>query len=560
MIIAIPIKNVDADTYYSIFFPIVQQNQNRGAQLPYVEYEAEDGITNGTILGPSRIFGEIATESSNRKSVQLSLTDQYVQITALQRSNSIVVRYVIPDALNGGGINSTISLYVNDIYRMSLELTSKYAWSYGGETSASNDPSEGGAHHFFDEVRALVGDIPAGATVKLQKDVGDTAEYYIIDLIDLEQVSEPLSKPSNYISIESCGATSNDGSDDGPAIQTCIDIAKSQNKGVWIPEGTFHSTSTPLYVSEVSIRGAGMWYSTISGYYARYNCIGNNCKYYDFAILGETVTRDDGSPDNGFNGAAGNGSRLENIWVEHTKVGYWVGSGYTDGLVITNSRFRNLFADGVNLCNGTSNSIVEQNHFRNTGDDALASWSPSFDGGVNTNNVFRFNTVQIPWRANCYAIYGGKNNKIEDNLCFDVVTYPGILIAQQFTSWPFDGTTEVQRNSLIRAGGSMWGQEYGALTLLAVDGDMSDFIIKDIYIENPTYSGIRIEGPYNITSSLFENIIITDAGTWGIHVLSSAKGVGDFNYVIVSNSINGGLRVDTGATFNIIRGIGNDGW
>ena len=303
-----------------------------------------------------------------------------------------------------------------------------------------------------------------------------------------------------------------------------------------------------------------MWYSTISGYYARYNCIGNNCKYYDFAILGETVTRDDGSPDNGFNGAAGNGSRLENIWVEHTKVGYWVGSGYTDGLVITNSRFRNLFADGVNLCNGTSNSIVEQNHFRNTGDDALASWSPSFDGGVNTNNVFRFNTVQIPWRANCYAIYGGKNNKIEDNLCFDVVTYPGILIAQQFTSWPFDGTTEVQRNSLIRAGGSMWGQEYGALTLLAVDGDMSDFIIKDIYIENPTYSGIRIEGPYNITSSLFENIIITDAGTWGIHVLSSAKGVGDFNYVIVSNSINGGLRVDTGATFNIIRGIGNDGW
>ena len=62
--------------------------------------------------------------------------------------------------------------------------------------------------------------------------------------------------------------------------------------------------------------------------------------------------------------------------------------------MITGSRFRNLFADGVNFCNGTSNSVVENSHFRNTDDDALASWAPSKDAGVNTNNVFGFNTVQ----------------------------------------------------------------------------------------------------------------------------------------------------------------------
>lgn len=109
----------------------------------------------------------------------------------------------------------------------------------------------------------------------------------------------------------------------------------------------------------------------------------------------------------------------------HTKVGFWVSGGA--GLVISGSRFRNLYADGINFCNGTSYSVVENSHFRNTGDDAMASWSHK-GSGVNTGNVFRFNTVQVPWRANCIAIYGGKDHKIENNLCFDVVTYPGILI------------------------------------------------------------------------------------------------------------------------------------
>ena len=188
--------------------------------------------------------------------------------------------------------------------------------------------------------------------------------------------------------------------------------------------------------------------------------MGNNCRFADFAILGETILRDDKSPKMDLTAAQGPARWLQNIWAEHTKVGYWVGAG-TNGLVITGSRFRNLFADGINFCNGTSHSLVENSHFRNTGDDALASWSPKADA-VNTGNVFRFNTVQLPWRANCFAVYGGKDNRIEDNLCYDVVTYPGILIAQQFNSNPFDGNTFVERNSLIRAGCPMFNLKHGA--------------------------------------------------------------------------------------------------
>jgi hypothetical protein len=533
---------------------------SRGASVPWIEYEAEKAQTNGEILEPDRTFGTIASESSGRSAVQLNKTGDYVQFQASQAANSVVVRFVIPDSQDGAGLNATLSLYVNNIFRQKINLISKYAWSYGGEQFTLNAPAAGGAHHFYDEARALVGDIPAGATVKLQKDAGDVAAYYVVDLVDLEQVAPPKTMPPGYLSITDFGATPNDGSDDGPAIQAAIDQARLKKTGVWIPVGTFESSSRPFEVADVTIQGAGMWYSTIHGLYARFNCVGNGCRYFDFAILGETLTRDDTTSDNGFNGGAGTGSRLENIWVEHTKVGYWVGNGMTDGLVIINSRFRNLYADGVNFCNGTSNSVVENSHFRNTGDDALASWSPQ-GNGVNTNNAFRFNTVQVPWRANCFAIYGGADNRIEDNLCYDVVTYPGILVAQQFNSNPFSGTTVIQRNSLIRAGGPMFNDQHGALKIWADQGEISGLVIRDNLIDSPTFSGIELEGSYPITATTIEQVDVQHPGTYGIILHSDLSGEVTFTSVTVSAP--GGqalLNYSPKLKFNLIIGKGNSGW
>ncbi len=534
----------------------------RGAVVPWMEYEAEAGTTNGQLIGPDRTFGTIAAEASGRRAVQLNATGDYVQFISKKNANSIVVRFTIPDSPEGGGISATLSLYVNDHFVRKLNLTSRYAWSYGGEEATYNQPAAAGAHHYFDETRALVADIPQGAKVKLQKDAGDAAAFYVIDLVDLEQVDPPKTMPTGFLSIVSdCGAVPDDGLEDGPAIQKCIDQARSQGTGVWIPSGTFESATVPFRVSDVTIQGAGMWYSTIHGFYARFNCTGNNCRYADFAILGETVTRDDQSPENGFNGGAGTGSSLENIWVEHTKVGYWVGPGSTNGLIIRNSRFRDLFADGVNFNDGASNSLVENSHFRNTGDDALASWSNSLTGGVNTNNVFRFNTVQIPWRANCFAIYGGKDNKIEDNLCSDVVTYPGILIAQSFNSALFSGTTSVERNSIIRSGGPMFHQEHGAVKIRAEQGEISNVLFKDLLIDSATFSGIEIQGGYAVHGIIFENIQIIHPGTWGIFINSEVSGEAMFTNVTVTTPGNEGLlNYAAKLRFAISKGQGNSGW
>jgi hypothetical protein len=555
---------IDAGTFYDVPPPPMA---SRGATVPWLEYEAEAASTNGAQVGPDRTFGTIASEASGRRAVRLEQMGQFVEFTSTARANAIVVRYVIPDAPTGGGMTATLDLSIGGAPATPLTLTSKYAWSYGGEASTANDPSMGGAHHFYDEVHALVGDIAPGTKVRLQKDAANMAAYYVIDLVDLEYVGPPLPQPANTLSLQTdCGGKPDDGVDDGKALANCAGAAKNMGKGVWIPPGNWDMTAAMgdlegVEVNDVTVSGAGMWYSTLRGPWSRFHCIGNNCRFQNFAMMGETVLRDDTAVDNAFNGGAGTGSRLDNIWVEHTKVGFWVGEGaknVTSGLVVAGCRFRDLAADGVNFNDGTSNSELVNSHFRNTGDDAAASWSQAAFA-VNTSNMIHFNTVQLPWRADCFGVYGGTNISVEDNLCFDAITYPGVLVAQEFTSHDFGGTISIQRNSIVRAGGHMYNEDHGAIELLASLGSVSNVLIKDDEIDDPTYAGLHIEGP-NPVSATFDTITITTPGSYGILVKAMSKGAGMFSNVTVSGPGAGGLSYEPSASFTINKGAGDTGW
>lgn len=75
------------------------------------------------------------------------------------------------------------------------------------------------------------------------------------------------------------------------------------------------------------------------------------------------------------------------------------------------------------------------------------------------DNSFVNNTIQLPWRANGLAIYGGYGNKIENNLVYDTMNYPGIMLATDHDPLPFSGQTLIANNALYRAGGVFWGEE-----------------------------------------------------------------------------------------------------
>ncbi|HEY3816903.1 MAG TPA: glycosyl hydrolase family 28-related protein [Polyangiaceae bacterium] len=549
----------------------------RGAAIPYVEYEAESGTTNGTRLGPGRavndanVFNSIAGESSGRQAVELDATGQYVRWTTTAAANSLVARFVIPDSADGTGTSSTLGVYVDGARVSSLALTSRYAWAYGNPATTdatTNSPSDGFARHFYDEARVLLpAEVPAGSTVALQRDATDTAAYVVVDLVDLEEVPPALAQPAGTVSVTSYGATGNGTTDDGQAIQSAIDDAQSTGKNVWIPPGAYLDAGTVLNVKNVAVYGAGMWRSTLEGASARFVCGGMACRIFDVALLGETVLRDDGDSQSGISGTFGTGSQIQNVWIEHFTTGAWIGvngNTPTSGLLVHGARIRDLFADGINLCNGTSSSTIEQSTARNTGDDGFASWAYAGAGDpANTGNVFQFDSVQLPWRANCFAIYGGSGNAVEDSVCADVVTYPGIFVDQEFDAHPFAGTTTVARDTVLRGGGLMYGTQWGALTVSGHDAAaaITGVTVQDVDLEDATYAGLFFIGPSSaIQGVALDGVSITGAGTYGVEVSSNASGSATANDVVVTGAVSGGLDNGASGAWVFTRQTGDTGW
>ncbi|MFD4898165.1 CARDB domain-containing protein [Streptomyces sp. NPDC058411] len=578
----------------------------RGAAVPYTEYEAEQGTYKGTLLksDKERTFGHtnFATESSGRESVRLNNTGEYVEITSTVPSNSIVVRNSIPDAPGGGGTEATISLYADGTFARKLTLSSKHSWLYGDTDSPeglTNQP-QADARRLFDESNALLDrTYPAGTTFRLQRDAGDSASFYIIDLVDLEQVAPAAAQPAGCTSITAYGAVPNDGIDDTDAIQRAVTADQNGDIGcVWIPPGQWRQeqkilTDDPLDrgqfnqvgIRDVTIRGAGMWHSRLYTLTQPQDAgginhphegnfgfdIDDNTKISDIAIFGSgTIRGGDGNAEGGvgLNGRFGEDTKITNVWLEHANVGVWVGRDYDnipdlwgpgDGVEFTGMRIRNTYADGINFANGTRNSTVFNSSFRTTGDDSLAVWSskyvknPSVD--VGHDNHFRNNTIQLPWRANGIAVYGGYGNTIENNVISDTMNYPGIMLATDHDPLPFSGQTLIAGNTLHRTGGAFWGeaQEFGAITLFAAGQDIPGVTIRDTDIHDSTYDGIQFKsGGGSVPGAKISNVRIDNSVNGaGILAHGGARGSATLTDVTITGSADGDVVIEPGSQFVI---------
>ncbi|WP_116201773.1 CARDB domain-containing protein [Amycolatopsis circi] len=584
----------------------------RGAAVPYVEYEAEAAQYQGQLLetDPLRTFGHtnFATESSGRKSVRLANQGQYVEFTSTNQANSIVVRDSIPDAPGGGGQDATISLYVNGTFAQKLNLSSTHSWLYGttdDPEGLTNKPG-GDARRLFDESHALLAQsYPPGTKFKLQRDNGDNAAFYVIDLIDLEQVAPALPKPPECTSITDYGAVPDDGIDDSAAIQRAVtDDQNGVISCVWIPPGQWRQeqkilTDDPnvpngggqynqIGISNATIRGAGMWYSQLYSLIQPQDAgginhphegnfgfdIDKNVQISDLAIFGSGRIRGgDGGAEGGvgLNGRFGTGTKISNVWIEHANVGVWVGRDYSnipalwgpaDGLEFSGMRIRDTYADGINFANGTRNSRVVNSSFRTTGDDSLAVWAnqyvkdPAVD--IGHDNVFRNNTVQLPWRANGIAVYGGYGNKIENNLVSDTMNYPGIMLATDHDPLPFSGQTLIANNALYRCGGAFWGeqQKFGAITFFAQGKDIPGITLRDTEIHDSTYDGIQFKtGGGSMPDVTISNVKIDQSNNGaGILAMSGARGSATLTNVTITNSATGDVVREPGSQFAITGG------
>ncbi|WP_010494729.1 carbohydrate-binding protein [Paenibacillus elgii] len=537
----------------------------RGAKMPYDIYEAEDGVIGGgaAIVGPNRNVGDLAGEASGRKAVTLNTTGSFVQFTTKADTNTMVMRFSIPDAPGGGGINSTLNIYVNGTYAKSIDLTSKYMWLYGSETSPDNSPGAGAPRHIYDEANMMFDQtIPKGSTIKLQKDPANTTTY-AIDFVSLEQVS-PIANP-DPAKYATPANTSHQ------AVQDALDRVRMDPTGklvgVYLPAGTYETGSKfQVYGKPVKVIGAGPWYTrfvapanqtnTDIGFYAGSGS--NGSTFANFAYFGNYVARIDGPGKVfGFNNVSD--MTIDNVWVEHQVCMFW--GQNVDRTVIKNSRIRNVFADGINFTNGSTNNLVSNVEARGTGDDSFALFN-AIDAGApddNAGNVFENLTSLLTWRAAGLAVYGGTGNTFRNIYIADTLVYSGVTLSSLDFGYPFRGfgaspQTTIENISLVRTGGHFWGnQTFPAIWLFSASKEFRGIRIKDMDIVDPTYHGIMFQTKYNgsspenpVTDTVFSNVTISGVRKSG-DAYDAKSGFG-----IWANEIEGGPAVGS-AVFNNLK-------
>jgi hypothetical protein len=246
-----------------------------------------------------------------------------------------------------------------------------------------------------------------------------------------------------------------------------------------------------VYGKAVRVVGAGSWYTrffapsgqenTDVGF--RAESTANGSTFANFAYFGNYTSRIDG-PGKVFDLANVANMVIENIWAEHQVCLYW--GANTDNMTIRNSRARNLFADALNMTNGSTNNLVSNIESRASGDDSFALFNATDQGGGdNTGNAYENLTSILTWRAAGVAVYGGFNNVFRNIYIADTLVYSGITISSLDFGIPMNGfgaspPTRFENISIVRAGGHFWGAQTFPrdLAVLRVEGVPGDPCVR----------------------------------------------------------------------------------
>jgi hypothetical protein len=530
----------------------------QGATLPYTEYRAADSSTNGSVLPVSRAYPSLSAEATGRSAVQLTGTGKYVQITLAEPANSVVVRYSVPDTADGTATTAPLALYAGSAKVTDLTLTNKYAWLYGAGYYDTNNPGDGTGHHFYDDVRYKNSTTwPAGTVLKFQKD-STAGGTFTIDTVDTELVDPAYAMPAGYVSAATYGINPG-GADVTSALNSALSQLSGTGKGLWLPAGTY-AISGRVNLSNVSLRGAGAWYSTIqstaeNGGGGLYTTGGRN-QIADLAIFGDHTFRnnDQGAP--AIEGAFASGSLVLGVWMEHAKVGLWAVPA--NGLDVAGVRARDIYADGIHLHGGSSGSRVEQSNVRNTGDDNIAL---DTEGGNVTDCTVSHNTAQSPIQAGGIGVYGGGGNVVENNAVSDTVAFgSGINVSTAFGG-NFSGRTTIRDNILTRAGShnDNWNSDLGALWIFAdAKGDITQPVdVTGNTIKDSSYQAVLLSYGHQISNLTFDHDTITGAGTYGIDINNVTGGM-----TISNTSVSGtsSAALNNPGNYTVTRGPGNSGF
>lgn len=525
-------------------------NERGYFQRPYLRYEAEPEKceTNGRFLYPTYDQRELQSEASNQSAVQLIEENSFVQWRSDQAADGLTIRFSLPDNTDGTGLQGTLALYLDEEFVQNISLNSYWAWQYilkSGSKYPDNIPDS--LTKFprmrFDEIHVkLIRKISANSIIRLVKE-DNTEVPYTIDFVELEEIPKAVTFES--VTNENKIAYS---PEEGK-LQNFI----SQNRGktIFLPEGRYEVDGRIFITGDgTKLIGAGMWYTEIfftasSDERSTYNQRGietsnsnivieglylntiNNKRYYNNDVIYQV--------GKGLMGSFGSNSVIRNVWIEHFECGGWIEGA--NNLIVQNCRFRNNYADGMNLAHGSKNSVVEHCSFRNNGDDDMASWSRG--DRLCENIVYRYNTSENNWRASGLGFFGGKQNKASNIVIIDPME-AGFRVTSDFPGMPFsnEGFTEFENISVYNGGvtagvpgigGDLWGNQQGALHILSSTRyDLQNIKFSNIDLYNSKNDAVFIGSTTrSIRNLIFYDIHIHKTQRYGIFFYNP-KGNGSY--------------------------------
>ena len=541
-----------------------------GATTPYTSYEGEAGTLGGgaTVVSltspPTTQFSSPQLEASGHAYVQLTSPGQYVQWVnnTGQNITALNLRSCIPDAPGGGGITSTIDLYVNGAFRQAFSVNSQQNYCYEGtgyNGQTDKNPADGDPRDFWNDTHAFVtgAAIAPGSTIRFQKDSANSAAFYYIDVVDLEAPPATISQPGNSLSITSYGAVANNASvDNTSAINNCFSAARSQSKIAWIPQGTFYFSAIQggLVASGINIQGAGPWYSTLyrvtpaNNNQGIANIITATSSTLQNVALDCNANNRAGDNNNGAVNFSGDNWVVNNVWIQHVTSAFWCGG---NGGIAENCRVLSVWSDGGNFnnvqdANGIGMNLTYSNQFvRGTGDDAMAINSVAYNGSTHytimSNITYCNNTAIAPWGGKCMGIYGGVNDVVANNLLSDTARYLGLGMMRFGVNGSDLLSATVTGNTVVRCGGNGYSQQQQAVMVGNGGDGQSVGTVENVYCGGNTINNALFDavGISSCTNVVLHNNTINSPGLDGIAIGAGTIDLGrcEGNAIFLNNTV-----------------------
>lgn len=552
---------------------------------PWQRYEAEPGKcrAQANFLLPQEEYSQLPlqAEASNEAAAVLRGKDDFVEWDVDAPGRGLTLRFSLPDSPEGKGTQGAFLLSVDGAELCRIEVDSKWAWqytpvAYSPEKYPDNMPGEGKfARMRFDEVNVLLErEIPAGAKMRLSK-ADDNELEYCIDFVELEPVGAPLT----FEELKAEDKVLFDGSTTLSSF-----IGRNPGKTIFIPAGTYDlSRQLTISAPGTKLIGAGMWhthlyFSTPSDSRSTYNARGIHCYVSDVVLEGMSInTANDkryfeNNPSyqvgKGLNGSWGSNSVVRDVRIEHFECGGWITGARN--LRVERCRFRNNYADGINLANNSTGCTVTHCSFRNNGDDDMASWST---GDFASDNEYSYCTAENNWRASSLGFFGGRRNRAHHIAVYDAME-AGVRVVCDFdgTGFSTDGYFELSDITIRRCGakqgqsgtqGGFWGDSAAALQIGAGWAyDLNNVRIQNFDILDSRFDAISIKsssGKY-VNNLELHNIRISgvDGYAYGINIAPTVRGNGSYSN-IKAEGVTEPYMSDIPSGFNFVSVSGVDG-